>query len=247
MEDRQDRQAFPARAVQTTPGDQRHSTLPNLIDINYFKWSTSIACRLRIDCSPDCEVITAGALQQVLSSFEVRRAAVGIYNPRREKYEVHLNSHFAVDMQQPQEQSQSTQGSEADSSVDLEAATPPVASLEIPTKTTQEKADFQSPASASNGKVDEKLFDRFTPRRKAMITLVVSVGAFMPPMGSTMLLSAIPQIATHFETSATLINYSNALYMLAAGMSPFFVATLSSVYGRKKVCHSTLRTLWRCC
>jgi hypothetical protein len=78
-------------------------------------------------------------------------------------------------------------------------------------------------------------YARFSTKRKAMITALASLGAFLPPISSTMIASALPEVAEEFATSASVVNSSNALYLLAAGVSPCFVGPLSSLYGRRPV------------
>ncbi|KAJ5088618.1 hypothetical protein N7456_012234 [Penicillium angulare] len=82
---------------------------------------------------------------------------------------------------------------------------------------------------------EDDLYTRFSPRRKQLITGVVTYCAFLSPIGSTMITSTIPEVAQYFKTSGSVINASNAVYMLAAGMSPFLVGQASQVYGRRWV------------
>jgi len=120
-------------------------------------------------------------------------------------------------------------------------------SKSYPTPSSNEsKSNADSAANTTivqNDQNDENVFERFTPTQKAIITIVVSYGSFLSPLSSMIMLSAIPQIASHYNTTSSMIDISNALYMLSAGMSPFFVGTLSSVYGRKKVREKSCKLL----
>lgn len=78
-------------------------------------------------------------------------------------------------------------------------------------------------------------YARFSAKRKAIITALASLGAFLPPISSTMIASALPEVAGEFSTSGSVANSTNALYLLAAGISPCFVGPLSSLYGRRPV------------
>jgi hypothetical protein len=92
-------------------------------------------------------------------------------------------------------------------------------------------------------------YARFSTRRKAVITTLASIGAFLPPISSTMIASALPEVAEEYHTTGNVINSSNALYLLAAGISPCFIGPLSALYGRRPVSLSgicTEATMQRC-
>ena len=91
-------------------------------------------------------------------------------------------------------------------------------------------------AVSSYVEVGDEVYDRFTPQRKNIIIAILSLCGFLAPIGSTMILSAIPEVAAQFDTTGTIINVSNALYMLTMGISPCFYGPLSQIYGRKWVC-----------
>jgi hypothetical protein len=116
--------------------------------------------------------------------------------------------------------------------------------ISYPTPSSNESKSNADPAANTTiVRNDENVFERFTPRQKAIITIVVSYGSFLSPLSSMIMLSAIPQIASHYNTTSSIIDISNAAYMLSAGMSPFCVGTLSSVYGRKKVREKSCKLL----
>ncbi|KAK6074814.1 hypothetical protein SCUP234_04122 [Seiridium cupressi] len=58
---------------------------------------------------------------------------------------------------------------------------------------------------------------------------------FLTPISSTSVLAASPEVAEEYGTTGTIINLSNALYMLAMGLSPMMWGPLSQVYGRRWV------------
>ncbi|KAJ5259328.1 MFS transporter DHA1 family multidrug resistance protein [Penicillium angulare] len=101
-----------------------------------------------------------------------------------------------------------------------------------PATSDHEKSPVVTPDQAVIYEEDD-LYTRFSPRRKQLITGVVTYCAFLSPIGSTMITSTIPEVAQYFKTSGSIINASNAIYMLAAGMSPFLVGQASQVYGRR--------------
>jgi Major Facilitator Superfamily len=89
---------------------------------------------------------------------------------------------------------------------------------------------------SSHIEVNAAQYERFTPHRKVLITIVLSVCSFLAPISSTTILSAIPEVAATFNTTGTIINVSNALYLIFMGLSPCFWGPLSSVYGRRSIC-----------
>jgi hypothetical protein len=81
----------------------------------------------------------------------------------------------------------------------------------------------------------DKIYDRFSNRRKNIIVAVVSFCSFLAPISSTTVLSAVPEVASTFNTDGSIINVSNALYMLFMGLSPCFYGPYGNIYGRKWV------------
>jgi hypothetical protein len=84
------------------------------------------------------------------------------------------------------------------------------------------------------GDTDE-IYNRFSERRKTIIVAVVSFCSFLAPISSTTVLSAVPEVAATFNTDGSIINVSNALYMLFMGLSPCFYGPYGNIYGRKWV------------
>ena len=93
------------------------------------------------------------------------------------------------------------------------------------------------------GDLDE-IYNRFSLRRKHIITAVLSFCSFLAPVSSTTVLSAVPEVAATFNTDGSIINLSNALYMLFMGLSPCFYGPFCSIYGRKWVRRGTIRFDW---
>ncbi|KAF2800480.1 MFS general substrate transporter [Melanomma pulvis-pyrius CBS 109.77] len=84
------------------------------------------------------------------------------------------------------------------------------------------------------GDMDE-VYNRFSLRRKHVITAVLSFCSFLAPVSSTTVLSAVPEVAATFQTDGSIINLSNAMYMLFMGLSPCFYGPFCNIYGRKWV------------
>ncbi|KIW93951.1 uncharacterized protein Z519_05266 [Cladophialophora bantiana CBS 173.52] len=79
-------------------------------------------------------------------------------------------------------------------------------------------------------------YERFSERRKLVITCVLSLCGFLAPISSTTILSAIPEVAATYNTDGTIINLSNALYLIFMGLSPSLWGPISNIYGRRWVC-----------
>lgn len=90
-------------------------------------------------------------------------------------------------------------------------------------------------AYISHPAIDDSVYDRLTPSRKYIIVALVSYCSFLSPMGSTTVLSAIPEVASEYNTTGTIINISSALYMLFMGISPCFWGPASQIFGRRWV------------
>ncbi|KAI4934087.1 hypothetical protein J4E86_011469 [Alternaria arbusti] len=80
---------------------------------------------------------------------------------------------------------------------------------------------------------NDVIYNKFTERRKMVIVAVVSFCSFLAPISSTTVLSAVPEVAQTFDTDGSIINVSNALYMLFMGLSPCFYGPYGNIYGRK--------------
>jgi Major Facilitator Superfamily len=79
-------------------------------------------------------------------------------------------------------------------------------------------------------------YERFSEHRKIIITAVLSLCGFLAPISSTSILSAVPEVADEYHTTGSVINLSNALYLIAMGLSPCVWGPLSQIYGRRWVC-----------
>lgn len=79
----------------------------------------------------------------------------------------------------------------------------------------------------------DEIYDIFSPKKKVAIVSVLAFCSFLAPMASTTILSAVPEVAATFDTNGTIINLTNALYMLFMGLSPMFWGPMGQVYGRR--------------
>ncbi|KAJ6567123.1 major facilitator superfamily domain-containing protein [Mycena capillaripes] len=82
---------------------------------------------------------------------------------------------------------------------------------------------------------DDSIYDRIPPHRKLIIVGVISFCGLLAPMSSTTVLSAIPEVASTFNTTGSIISLSNAIYLVFMGISPCFWAPISQVYGRRLI------------
>ena len=81
----------------------------------------------------------------------------------------------------------------------------------------------------------DEIYNKFSDRRKIVIVAAMSFCSFLAPISSTTVLSAVPEVAATFNTDGSIINVSNALYMLFMGISPLFYGPYGNIYGRKWV------------
>ncbi|KIX03293.1 uncharacterized protein Z518_06845 [Rhinocladiella mackenziei CBS 650.93] len=90
--------------------------------------------------------------------------------------------------------------------------------------------------SSSYVEVNAAQYERFSERRKLLITCVLSLCGFLAPISSTTILAAIPEVAATYNSSGSIINLSNALYLVFMGLSPSLWGPLSTIYGRRWIC-----------
>ncbi|KAI1662512.1 MFS general substrate transporter [Daldinia decipiens] len=97
------------------------------------------------------------------------------------------------------------------------------------------------PIEAINSVVEvpDEVYDRLPPHRKLVIVFLLSFCSFLAPISSTSVLAATPEVAAEYDTTGSIINMINALYMLFMGLSPIFWGPLSQVYGRKIITVTT--------
>ncbi|KAK5289101.1 MFS transporter [Cryomyces antarcticus] len=79
----------------------------------------------------------------------------------------------------------------------------------------------------------DEIYDKLPSHRKSVITAVLAFCGFLAPISSTTVLSAVPEVAATYATTGTIINLSNALYLIFMGLSPMVWGPLGQVYGRR--------------
>ncbi|KAJ6500797.1 MFS transporter [Mycena sanguinolenta] len=95
-------------------------------------------------------------------------------------------------------------------------------------------------------KSDDSIYDRLPPHRKVIITCILAICGLLAPISSTTVLSAVPEVAGTFNTTGSIINLSNAIYLIFMGISPCFWAPISQVYGRRWICFSAALLFFAC-
>ncbi|RYP14334.1 hypothetical protein DL765_006437 [Monosporascus sp. GIB2] len=83
--------------------------------------------------------------------------------------------------------------------------------------------------------IPDDYYERLTPSHKIVLVVLVSYCAFLAPISSTSVLAATPEVAEEYNTSGSIVNLVNALYMLFMGVSPMLWGPLSQVYGRRMI------------
>ncbi|CAK5263960.1 unnamed protein product [Mycena citricolor] len=103
-----------------------------------------------------------------------------------------------------------------------------------------------APVTPDTKGIDDSVYDKIPPHRKAIITAVLALCGFLAPISSTTVLAAIPEVAGTYHTTGAIINLSNAVYLIFMGISPCFWAPLSQVYGRRWICLSSAILFFGC-
>ncbi|KAJ5728252.1 hypothetical protein N7493_004582 [Penicillium malachiteum] len=83
--------------------------------------------------------------------------------------------------------------------------------------------------------VDAEQYLRFSPARKTVIVAVLAFCSFLAPISSTSILSGIPEVAATYNTTGSVINASNALYLAFMGVAAPFWGPFSQVWGRRPI------------
>jgi hypothetical protein len=90
-------------------------------------------------------------------------------------------------------------------------------------------------AATSYQEPDAAQYERFSENRKIVIVAVLSYCSFLAPVSSTSILSAVPEVAAEYNSTGSVINISNAVYMLCMGLAASVWGPLSQVWGRRPV------------
>ncbi|KAL1835178.1 hypothetical protein VTK73DRAFT_6099 [Phialemonium thermophilum] len=78
------------------------------------------------------------------------------------------------------------------------------------------------------------------------VVVLLSFCSFLAPISSTSVLAATPEIAAEYDTTGSIVDVANAMYMLMMGISPIVWGPLSQVYGRRVVSQITAVLFFGC-
>ncbi|BGP43508.1 hypothetical protein JCM10449v2_007543 [Rhodotorula kratochvilovae] len=81
----------------------------------------------------------------------------------------------------------------------------------------------------------ERMYARFSARRKRAIVGIVAYAALLAPLSSSSFLPSIPQICEDLNTTASIVNVTVAAFILAIAIFPLFLAPYSGLYGRRPI------------
>ncbi|KAH7149566.1 major facilitator superfamily domain-containing protein [Dactylonectria estremocensis] len=81
----------------------------------------------------------------------------------------------------------------------------------------------------------DEIYERLSRGRKTAIVTVLSFTALLSPISSTSVLAATPEVAATYNTTGSVINVSNAAYMVVMAISPVVWGPMSQVFGRRPV------------
>lgn len=66
--------------------------------------------------------------------------------------------------------------------------------------------------------IPDEIYNSLSPSRKRIIVALLAFCAFLAPISSTTVLAAIPEVADTYHTTGTIINLSNAIYLVSTCM-----------------------------
>jgi hypothetical protein len=86
----------------------------------------------------------------------------------------------------------------------------------------------QSLLALRDGPADDD-YGQFSETRKRIMVATVGFLCFLAPFSIAAILPAVPNVASQFNTTGTVINYTNAGFLMTMAISPCFCAPLSQV------------------
>ncbi|KAF3354847.1 hypothetical protein VdG1_04503 [Verticillium dahliae VDG1] len=93
-----------------------------------------------------------------------------------------------------------------------------------------------SPGQVEDGqRLVATAYSRFSDIQIQSVAWFVAFCGLLASMSTTSILSVVPEIMETFDTTATVINISNALYLVVIGLSSCFWGPLADTFGRKPV------------
>ncbi|KAK7230014.1 hypothetical protein V2G26_002184 [Clonostachys chloroleuca] len=112
-----------------------------------------------------------------------------------------------------------------------------ITELEITEPESTDVAVPQPPPRIQDASVSARnyapVYDRFTNLQKYLMTGFVAYAGLIASISTTTVLAAVPEISSEFKTTPTIINISNAVYLLCVGLSCFFWGPWADNFGRK--------------
>lgn len=88
---------------------------------------------------------------------------------------------------------------------------------------------------SSSNTISDANYDRFSAARKRSFVMVASLSCLLSPLSSLAFLPAVSEISDEFHTNGTVINVSNAVYLVVLAVSPCIMGPCGDNYGRKIV------------
>ncbi|CAI7618012.1 unnamed protein product [Penicillium pancosmium] len=86
---------------------------------------------------------------------------------------------------------------------------------------------------------NDDVYNRFSPGRKAIITMVLVWSSFQCTLATTTVISAIPEVGATFHTTETTIAISNAVMLLCQVVGPILYAPIANTIGRRPILLAT--------
>ncbi|KAI9162825.1 Itaconate transport protein [Paramyrothecium foliicola] len=77
------------------------------------------------------------------------------------------------------------------------------------------------------------VYSRFSVAQKRSVTWFVAYCGLLASMSTTSILAAVPEVIETFKTTTTVINISNALYLVVIGFACCFWGPVADTFGRK--------------
>lgn len=96
-----------------------------------------------------------------------------------------------------------------------------------------EKSEIKEESVTTIHPDEDPFFDKFSPSRKKVFVYIVALSVFLSPSSTKAFLPAISKIASDFNTTDTMITFSNACYCIVMAISPCVTSPLGDIYGRK--------------
>lgn len=87
---------------------------------------------------------------------------------------------------------------------------------------------------AESSRIQVQVYSRFSKSQKRSITALLAFCGLLATISTTSILAAVPEIVDEYQTTTSIINISNSVYLVFMGISSCIWGPCADNFGRRK-------------